>query len=93
MRYKIETKLVTPIDYKKIEVEGLWGDDRVNGQTITGHNEVLVPVYPEVEIPDEAIHVSVETERVRDKHSGKDVSMRTCRVLYIVPVFPKGARP
>jgi hypothetical protein len=92
MKYKIETKFITPFDYENVKVEGEWGRDR-SMDFITGVSDLAIPVYPEVEIPDGAICVSIETERMRSKFNQEPYSMRICRLLYLVPVDSKEVQP
>lgn len=92
MKYLIETKFVPPIDYETVKVEGEWGRDN-SLDFITGVSDLLIPVYPEVEIPDGAICVSIETERMRSKFNSEPYSMRICRVLYLIPVGSNEVQP
>lgn len=90
--YSIETNIVTPIYYKRLNIEGAWRSDKGNREQ-TVSSVVFIPEYPEVEIPDEAICVSIESERMRSKDENEPFSMRLCRVLYLMPVGLKEAQP
>lgn len=92
MKYLIETKFVPPIDYENVKVEGEWGRDN-SLDFITGVSDLSIPVYPVVEIPDGAICVSIETERMRSKFNKEPYSMRICRVLYLMPVGSNEVQP
>lgn len=81
-KYTINTKLVFPIDYEETEMEGKWHDDILINGVVSVNTGTAIPVYPEIDLPENAICISIETERFRFSK----VSLRACRVLYLTPV-------
>jgi hypothetical protein len=88
-KYLVNTMLVLPIGYKEIDVEGAYADNSLTKDAIFARERAAIAVYPEIEIPDEAICISIETEGLKYK----SVCIRVCRVLYLTPVDTKEAQP